>query len=355
VKVELEQLWGESSVGKFRKGLHSQQRMMRLSLNIVLICFIYTISSCIALTSESTILSAVQLQGTYGEIAALKVYPAFQLAVEGVGNFTKDSMPEDPNIKLLRKSVGIARELMDVFVYAYPNDTGVGEDLFVDIREKLDTGYESIGFFKDLYDSQRPNDLDDDGSNFVPTYDKKELKEKREAVLEWKDDFISQFGPKDYDDFVRAPSPDQFFNRKKKNLSKYYWKAAKITPDHALNGIQNLQRLTGTTTSFASLDFQNVSQLTTLEGDNALVFHQLRKWLRCIDLLCGMFPEMLFGAPTDVTEVVAEVSDLVSTYGDLHDKIDAYDEAVEKGKKSKAKDLLKEINEDWKLIKKQQA
>jgi hypothetical protein len=122
-----------------------------------------------------------------------------------------------------------------------------------------------------------------------------------------------------------------------------------------LNGIQNLQRLTGTTTSFASLDFQNVSQLTTLEGDNALVFHQLRKWLRCIDLLCGMFPEMLFGAPTDVTEVVAEVSDLVSTYGDLHDKIDAYDEAVEKGKKSKAKDLLKEINEDWKLIKKQQA
>ncbi len=115
---------------------------------------------------------------TYGQLAAARVMPLLDEVVTGLEIFDEDIQPHEA--KALRKTIGRLRDMVDIFVYAYPDDDG---DLWQDIRESLDDGYESMGEFKDLFDVQG---VEADEAE----YDEDEVAELREVVLDWKRDFM---------------------------------------------------------------------------------------------------------------------------------------------------------------------
>lgn len=114
-------------------------------------------------------------------------------------------LPHDQKYYGLRKDVANARFLLDVFVPAYPRTAGANayrgeDDLYDEIREHLDVGYDLLGQFKDLWDAQR-NDLvpgtrtrarrvstrspDFEPSLPVPTYDAAEVDALRARIYQW--------------------------------------------------------------------------------------------------------------------------------------------------------------------------
>ena len=92
--------------------------------------------------------------------------------------FTEDTLPHEA--KLLRKSVGKLRSYLELFIFAYP--TYGGEDPLRKARKVLDSGYESLGNFKDLFDIKGVSVSDLDKS----PYDMEEVSKRRNIALKWK-------------------------------------------------------------------------------------------------------------------------------------------------------------------------
>ncbi len=86
---------------------------------------------------------------SYGELAAHFIAPLYHELIVDLSAIGPDTLPHET--KQIRKNIGALREYIDVFVFAYPDARG--RDPWEDVREELDEGYETIGAFKDLFDS----------------------------------------------------------------------------------------------------------------------------------------------------------------------------------------------------------
>src|SRR5262245_2700206 len=87
---------------------------------------------------------------SYGALAATKVPPSFAATLRQVDQLGPNTLPQDA--KAPRKQVAETRDFLDLFSFAYPRDND--SDRWKKLRDELDTGYETIGAFKDLFDSQ---------------------------------------------------------------------------------------------------------------------------------------------------------------------------------------------------------
>jgi hypothetical protein len=98
-------------------------------------------ASAEAVTSWST---------SYASLADTRTTKALETFRTAIGAFSAATLPHQA--KALRKQVGELRDYVDLFAYAY-DKKGPG-DPWVDLRNDLDVGYETIGAFKDLFDTQ---------------------------------------------------------------------------------------------------------------------------------------------------------------------------------------------------------
>lgn len=302
--------------------------------------------SCMHRKSSDSTSSSVDAdeQLSYGQLAEVRIGPAYQQILESLKSLTPRTRPEEA--KTLRKNLGQVRQYFDLFAFAYPNDKD--QDVWVELRNDLDEGYEQIGFFKDLYDIQNlaPGE--------TPKYDEEELKKSRETCLKWNDKFQKHQKQFNYQDYIDHPSYTEIFLRKGDALSKFYWGEVKTRPDANLNGMANLRNLVRELLKLASDDFNTVIELKDLLDHNEVeTFHDFRKRIRSMTSAIQLFPTIVSSNPRS-TEILTQLIALVETYGSIHDLIISYEKAKDKNNDKKAKKIAEEIDEAWSKSKKEQ-
>ncbi len=300
------------------------------------------LASVLALTFLAPAFGNAQLQRlSYGQLAGLKSSEALQTLVAELDKLNEESLPHEA--KTLRKQIGTLRDQIDLFSYAFP--AGSRQDGFLKLRKDLDEGYEHVGLFKDLYDIQsveRPEDA---------AYDKKELKKRRKAALEWKEHFLKADVLQAYGSFLSKPDLARVHVRPKKDLSRFYWGSVDLHPDTRLTGLQNLSRLTSELLTRSAEDNREALELKHLtDEENAVSFHDFRKRVRSIVKILANYPEVL-KAPASTQSAVTLLTELVDRYGEINDRIVAHEEAKRASKNRRAEELAEEITSLWKETK----
>ncbi len=276
---------------------------------------------------------------TYGQVAGTVIPRMFDQVASQLGTITKKVMPTD--VQQLRYSIAELRDLVDVFAYAYPTDGD--KDTWKKVRDDLDEGYESLGNFKDLYDAQGAPGAD------KAKYDPAKLAELRQKVLDWKNHFDQDERLDAYREYLASPKKNKITERKKGDLSSHYWGDAGIEPDKSLSGVENLAKLEGVLLGNANDELEKTTELRKLHKDQAQEdFHSFRKQFRATTKLAGYFPQLF--TDQDPKANLPLLIQAVDRYGDVHDKIVAYDLATEKGDDKTADGLIDQISQDWKSL-----
>jgi len=247
---------------------------------------------------------------------------------------TQDSEPN--SVKPLRKSILYARNLLDIFVYAYPYDSAK-DDSWRDMRKLLNFGYESIGTFQDL-------------SN-VP-YTDKEAEELRTPCLDWKERLIKRIAKYDYLAYLRNPSYLNLYVRKSSTLYGF-WEDANTIPDLRYSGIENLSRMT----SGLFLNLQNqLTNLLTLDdiskSENQLYFHHYRKLCRAIIYVINTFELFNPNAPcANQTEASVSIEQIYDKLGKLNDYYNEYEYYLKKDDTKNAATSRDTLLQKWEDLK----
>jgi hypothetical protein len=265
---------------------------------------------------------------SYGALAAAKVPPSFDKVVTGLAVIDGNVMPPEP--KAVRKQIAEVRDYIDLFAYAYTTKHG---DPWADIRDDLDTGYETIGAFKDLFDRQGIADP------AMAVYDPAELAARRAEVIAWTTPFLAVAS--DDRAYLAAPSQTKLYVRDHDHLSQFFWGATKLEPSTSRSGLKNMAKLTRELLSLASGDYGNVLDLRDIHKPaNQVKFHDFRKRIRSIARMPGYFPAIV-ETDADITAEMAVIADAVDRYGTLNDLITRYAH-------DPSGDLKDQIASDWK-------
>jgi hypothetical protein len=271
---------------------------------------------------------------TYGELAALSIPPLFEdvrRSLETVGPRTAP-----PDVRDLRRCLGYVRDYVDVFAFAYPSDGD--DDTWREIRDDLDTGYSAMGAFKDLFDAQGIEDPK------AAHYDRKQLAERREAMLEWLDHFRKPKRLARYADYLSHPKRHRLEHR---DLAKLYWREAGIEPKEELSGVENIARLERRLLGLARDELAETERLRNIARPKTTPsFHAFRKSLRCTYKLGAFFPQ-IFEPGADAAPLVAFITDVTDRYGDLLDRVCAVELAHERGDERAATSIEAEVERSW--------
>ncbi len=273
---------------------------------------------------------------SYGALARAKMSPALSQVITGLMVIDADVRPEEP--KAVRKQIAELRDQVDLFVYAYSTKNG---DPWMAIRDDLDTGYETIGAFKDLFDRQGIDDPT------MAVYDPAEVAARRAEVVAWTTAFLDPDHLASDRDYLSSPSENKLHDRSRKDLSPFFWGATKIEPSLSRSGLKNMAKLTRELLSLAIDDYDHVLDLRDIHKEaNQVKFHDFRKRIRSIARMPGYF-EAIVESGRDLTDPMAVIADAVDRYGNLNDLIGRY--------AHDPSDHLKgEIADDWKALRKWQ-
>lgn len=276
---------------------------------------------------------------SYGEIAALAVPRAFDEVVRLLPVLGPDTKPSD--VQALRYAVAETRDLVDVFAFAYPKDGDADE--WKKIRDDLDEGYEALGHFKDLWDTQGLADPS------KAVYDAKKVKALRGAVLEWAKGFRKPKRLAESRDYLASPKKKKLTARGKGELSSNFWGGSGVEPDEKLSGLENVARLERALFENANELMDETADLRRLHKDDVHeAFHDFRKRLRAATKVAGYLPQLFeAGDPKDHLPLLVQAAD---KYGDVNDKIIAYELARERGDEDRADALVDEIAKSWKSV-----
>ncbi len=280
---------------------------------------------------------------SYGEVAQMLTHPLLLELANKLALFTKETLPHEA--KNLRRDIGTFRIYIDIFPYAFEYDEEF--DVWSVLREDLDKGYEVMGNFKDLFDTQGVDAED-------ATYDKSEVKDYRKKVLKWKKRFLKPMRFTLYKFLLRHPSTTSIYTRPKEDLSKFFWGGVKIEPDPQISGVQNIARLIREINSIAIEDYSVVKSVSNLtKEDNEEVFHDFRKRVRSTIKLLSYFPEVIVdqGTSDEFTATMDLIKELVSNYGSVNDLITSYHLAEERGQRRKQRRLKRQIKEEFVVVK----
>lgn len=237
--------------------------------------------------------------------------------------------------KELRKRIGALREVMDLFVYSYWNTKK--QDPWMQIRDFLDEGYELIGSYKDLYDIQNVSSADQ------AVYDNDEVQPLRREIQNWW--MRWNLSSKNVYVYLTTPSQDSIFERKKSDLSRFYWGASNLVPQLDLSGEENLSLLSQDLLQTTRQDWPTVKKIknpySSLEKENQ--FHDFRKRLRSVARILRAYGSFYNGSE----ENLARLEDLSTRYGTINDKIATAHRAEKRGKNKKVEKLNDQIKEEW--------
>lgn len=242
---------------------------------------------------------------SYGELAAESVIGQWNKAMYLLSSLDMANARPD-GVKDLRVSLLAARELIDMFIFAYPNATCqpsasllhiesatdaarrllVGKkhkEMILVIRSELDAGYETLGNFQDLAHS-------------LVAYNESDVIEARAACLAWRSSFIDKMLLDGFLGHLSTPSTEVLYYRKQSDLSPLFWGSKGApTPSLSLSGLANLALMTASMLQRAIEDLPTVLSLETVHApkQNHETFHNYRKLIRSLLAVFQLFPQLL--------------------------------------------------------------
>jgi len=244
------------------------------------------------------------------------------------------TLPTD--VKTLRKALLYCRDMLDIFVYSFPNETEVGSktlDVWIKIRGDFDVGYTTIGNLQDLAKSG-------------VDYNQKELNKRRNPCLAWKSSFLKDSTKYDYELFVNKISTSELFFRDPSDLSAFYWQYVQVFPQLDLTGVQNIAALEKGLISLAKLNYTELIELTApYEDDQHTFFHDYRKIVRSITTISDYFT--VFKQNSCVTSTMETLNSMYDNLGNINDEVVAYDFYIQNQEPSKAEKTKEQIIQDW--------
>jgi len=267
----------------------------------------------------------------YGALAQKKIVAAFDVMFSDLPNLTNETDPD--SVKPIRKNILYTRNLLDIFVYAYPEHP---KDWWNAIRDQLDEGYEVIGYFHDLSGSE-------------VDYTPEELEELRAPCIEWKNKFLAKATKDNYLNYLRNPSYLKLYQRD--HVPGFFWKEAGITPNLKYSGIENIALLTEN----LLLNLQDRLNGLLVLGDvtireNQKYFHDFRKSCRGLIYLQDTFKIYDESACKNATVAQESIQRIYDDLGDLNDLYLKYEFDLRKGDDSKAIEDKDAVDKQWNEI-----
>lgn len=241
---------------------------------------------------------------------------------------------------------------LDAFPYVYTNSAS--SDPFQALRKMLDRGYEHIGTFKDEFDAQglalasldRATGVWSEGirPDRVAYARSTRVAEKRQAILDWKTEFLANI--LEHRAYLAAPIPSPRIPSQPRKLSKQYWGSVRDHPKADEGGHQTMARLMRGMLDKIFGKFKKLRRTGRLEKKSDLeLFHDTRKQLRAALNLADEFPGTLINAEAHA-EMKERLIDLITDMGAIEDQIVALLDTPKRERRG----MQREIHESWKAL-----
>jgi CHAD domain-containing protein len=294
-------------------------------------------------------------QLSFGDLAKARTLPLVDKILEAVKNMgPATAKPHEERLKDLRKEIQKLRNHLDVFVFSYAD--GAREQVWADFREQLDDGYEALGAFKDLFDSQglELKVLNPQTGLMEGDIDEKDVKypnqaildQRRRVLVEWVDDFLKPQLTAKYRELVNTPSPT--IADVKDGLTRFVWGSVKFRPDANVPGAKTIGRLASELALNAADDVvKTEADIAVIEGEAEELFHDTRKYMRTVSNLVKSFSEVL---SPEAQAPLRLIDRAVSRYGDIEDFIAARRLATTAGDQPRVDEMTGKIAQTWKDI-----
>lgn len=174
---------------------------------------------------------------SYSELAALRSVAALDDVIAQSDAIHRSAMPHDAPVKAFRKLLQKLRDQLDLFAHAYARGSAE-EKTWRTLRVEVDDGYELIGQFKDLFDSQALSlAVFDPGTHSMSEgvraedveYPRDELKARRRRMLDWHDGFTRPAKLGAARRFLADPGSRPYRVRRE-DLSEFFWGGVEVEP-----------------------------------------------------------------------------------------------------------------------------
>ncbi len=260
----------------------------------------------------------------------------YQKLIKDLSTWNESSSWSDT--KRLRKDIGNAKLLIDLFTPIYPK-TYPGEsekDFLLSVRDLLDEGYEKIGKYKDLYDSAQITQTE---------INQEEKKELYKISAKWVKAILKKDKKDKIENFLNLSftTTEKFYARKQNDLPKYIWARLQREPEKQLSGEENLRLVVSELMWLAS---QDLDKLLTLEDltphENEETFHDWRKTVRMVLKINDFFNNTVTFNSTP--SALNKLDHYVDEFGSLNDNFIQYHK---EGNQEKLEKLKNKINAKW--------
>jgi len=283
----------------------------------------------------SLLVVAAVADDNFGDLAIQKTPAYYRKMLLILPSLTEESMPD--SVRALRHNISDVRNLLDIFAFAFPNNTGpANTDVWPKLRGDLDAGYTLIGDFQDL---------DHSGVN----YTRHDLEERLHKCLAWKKKFEANMPRFNYEAFAKSARRDMLFYRPDRLYSKDFWEYIGDSPHMELSGLENMAVLERGIIGQLADNYTRVVSLENIWNvDDHILFHDYRKLFRSANTVHGFFPAV-YNTTNDcnVTRGVADFDTAYNMFGDLNDEVTAYQFYIQHHKEKEAAQKKKAIKKDW--------
>ncbi|MCB0363071.1 MAG: hypothetical protein KDD35_10130 [Bdellovibrionales bacterium] len=279
---------------------------------------------------------------SYNEAAQQFVPTCLLELVGSIEGIDQKTLPHEVKIPVdIRKRIVRTRDFVDLFAFALPDSKIDGRDGFRSLRDDLDKGYELVGEFKDLYDIQRSRNP----SN--PVYDEKEVHEKRQKVLKWRNQFLTEISI--YEDYLKKIQPDQIYLRDKRFMSDFFWGVSETHPLEGELAQESFRRLLSDLLLAALEEWPQVNAIKNPAKNTSSIetFHDFRKRMRTVLKVVSYFPELGKGFEK---EDFYFLENLIKQYGKISDQIVSLEKARERDQNSEELKIKRRIRKSWKEL-----
>jgi hypothetical protein len=257
---------------------------------------------------------AAQLEAMpYTAAAPLAIQTYTAIVLEGIDAFPDAPSPEQVAESNLRKQLLVLRLMMDLNAFAYEPRA------FNSYRDAVDTAYENMGTYQDLYVTQQI-----DGAPIDPDEQAARLVTMQEALAP----FRLEGSRAELSAFFSQPASQTLAVDDKERPR--LWQIAGVVPSDDLDSVANAALLAQAV--LKKLASEGLTVDTILDPEQEARFHDARKAMRAIVDLVALYPS-LSQATSDVQK---PLTTLVSDYGTVNDDFVAYHAAQASGQDADA-------------------
>jgi len=273
---------------------------------------------------------------TYGELAAYVLPESYGVIHPALKNVWSDKLsPSDHAVKVTRDAFGFGRDLLNMFIYAYPivpDPNNKDREVALKILEDMQNAWTIIGHYKDLHNKP---------------YTKKDQEQRMNDCVNAIATFQKHRKEMDYDTFITKPKLKSIVSRPKSELSYLYWgwSPATVVPQANLTGIENIAIMLGGMWGVQLRDFSFILALPNVfNATEHHEFHDFRKIGHSSFVVIENFPQVY---PVPQTKLLALATEAHHLMGKVNGDIIKYHFYIEHNDQKQAEEIKAAGEKIW--------